>query len=119
MSEFNAIEEVISLYFKGLHEGDVSLVHTLFLPSAGICGYYEGDLVNMNLAEYLSVLRHMSPPQRIGEEFNMRISGIDHVGNTASARTRYLFEALNYVDHLSLLKVNGEWKIASKVFHHD
>lgn len=49
MPDFHAIEEVISLYFKGLHEGDVSLAHTLFLPSAGICGYYEGELINMNL----------------------------------------------------------------------
>lgn len=91
MSDFHAIEEVISLYFKGLHEGDVSLVHTLFLPTAGICGYYEGELVNMNHAEYLSALRHMSPPLRIGEEFNMRISGIDYIGNTPAPEPGIFF----------------------------
>lgn len=119
MSELHAIEGVIAQYFKGLHQGDVSLVQNVFLPHADICGYYEGELVNMQLHEYLHVLKRMSPPQKIGEEFDMHICGIEQIGNIASVRTQYLFEALNYVDYLSLLKVGGEWKIVSKVFHHD
>lgn len=119
MSEFQAVEDVVALYFRALHEGDVSQVQQLFIPGAEIRGYYEGELVNMKLPEYLNVLRRMSPPVRIGEDFDMRICGIDQIGNIASVRTRYLFEALYYVDYLSLLKIKDEWKIVNKVFHHD
>lgn len=119
MSELPAIEEVITQYFKGLHQGDAGLLRQVFLPGAVICGYYEGELVNVELPGYLHILRNMSAPERIGEEFDMSLSAIDVIGNTASVRTKYLFEALNYVDHLSLVKINGDWKIVSKVFHHD
>ena len=47
------------------------------------------------------------------------IDDIDHTGNVASVRTRYLFEALNYTDYLTLLKIDAGWKIACKAFHHD
>jgi hypothetical protein len=34
-------------------------------------------------------------------------------------KTQYLYQALNYVDYLSLLKINDEWKVVNKTFHHD
>ena len=55
----------------------------------------------------------------IGEEFEMHISSIDIIGNIASVKTRYVFQALNYVDFLSLVKIDDVWKIVNKVFYHD
>lgn len=119
MSELNAIEEVVLQYFQALYDGDVAQVEDVFLPGAEICGYYEGERMHMKLPAYLAVLRNMSPPRLIGEDFDMRIDDIDHTGNVASVRTRYLFEALNYTDYLTLLKIDAGWKIACKAFHHD
>ncbi len=119
MSEFGAIESLVTDYFTGLHEGNLDLVQKVFLPSAGICGYYEGDRVIIGLHEYLNILKHMSPPVMLDEAFDMRIDGVDLIGRVASVRVCYLFQALRYTEYLSLLKTDAGWKIVAKTFHHD
>ena len=119
MSDFNAIETLITQYFKGLHGKNINAVAEVFWSHAEITGYYEGDFVHSKLHDYLSILKRMSAPNMIGEEFEMHISSIDIIGNIASVKTRYVFQALNYVDFLSLVKIDDVWKIVNKVFYHD
>jgi hypothetical protein len=61
----------------------------------------------------------MSPPVMLDEEFDMRIDGIDQIGRIASVRARYLFQALRYTEYLALMKIDEEWRIVNKTFHHD
>ncbi len=119
MSELQAIESQILAYFQGLHEGNIDLIQKVFLPSAEIFGYYEGDKVTLKLHEYLNILKRMSPPVMLDEEFDMRIDGIDQIGRIASVRARYLFQALRYTEYLALMKIDEEWRIVNKTFHHD
>ena len=119
MSDFHAIEAVVNIYFKALHEGKIELLPQVFSPHAEIFGYYEGELVMLKLSEYLNILKKMSPPNTIGEDFDMKITHIDLVADIAHVKTQYLYQALNYVDYLSLLKINDEWKVVNKTFHHD
>lgn len=119
MSELQAIESQIQAYFQGLHEGNIDLIQKVFLPSAEIFGYYEGDKVTLKLHEYLNILKRMSPPVMLDEEFDMRIDGIDQIGRIASVRARYLFQALRYTEYLALMKIDEEWRIVNKTFHHD
>ncbi len=119
MSELQAIESQIQAYFQGLHEGNIDLIQKVFLPSAEIFGYYEGDKVTLKLHEYLNILKRMSPPVMLDEEFDMRIDGIDQIGRIASVRARYLFQALRYTEYLALMKIDEQWRIVNKTFHHD
>ncbi len=119
MSELQAIESQIHAYFQGLHEGNIDLIQKVFLPSAEIFGYYEGDKVTLKLHEYLNILKRMSPPVMLDEEYDMRIDGIDQIGRIASVRARYLFQALRYTEYLALMKIDEEWRIVNKTFHHD
>lgn len=119
MSELQAIESQILAYFQGLHEGNIDLIQKVFLPSAEIFGYYEGDKVTLKLHEYLNILKRMSPPVMLDEEFDMRIDGIDQIGRIASVRARYLFQALRYTEYLALMKIDEQWRIVNKTFHHD
>ncbi len=119
MSDFQAIEAVVNIYFKALHEGKIELLPQVFSPHTEIFGYYEGELVTLKLAEYINILKRMSPPNTIGEDFDMKITHIDIVADIAHVKTQYLYQALNYVDYLSLLKINDEWKVVNKTFHHD
>lgn len=119
MSYFQAIEAVVNLYFKALHEGNVTLVTQVFLPEAKIFGYYEGEKVILKLTEYIDILKRMSAPNMIGEDFDMKITHIDVIADIAHVKTEYLYQALNYVDYLSLLQIDGEWKVVNKTFHHD
>ena len=119
MSDFHDIQALITQYFRGLHTKDIDAIEQVFWSHAEVTGYYEGDFVHSKLNDYLSVLKRMSAPNMIGEDFEMHISSIEIIGSIASVKTRYVFQALNYVDFLSLIKIDDVWKIVNKVFYHD
>jgi hypothetical protein len=46
-----------------------------------------------------------------------RIEAIDITGNAAVARIVLDYPSVKFVDYMTLLKVNGEWKIVNKSFY--
>jgi len=119
MSDLNIIEALITRYFRGLHEKDIDAIESIFWHHAEMTGYYEGDFIHAKLNDYLNTLKRMSAPNMLGEDFKMTICGVEIVGNMAFVKTHYLFQALNYVDFLTLLQIDGQWKIVNKTFYHD
>ena len=73
MSDFIAIETLINDYFQALHHKDVAKIEAIFWDHASITGYYEGEFVHSKLHDYLSILKRMSAPNMIGEDFDMAI----------------------------------------------
>lgn len=45
------------------------------------------------------------------------IESIDVAGNAGVAKVILDYPAVRFVDYLSLLKINGEWKIINKIFY--
>lgn len=119
MPDLQAIEAVVLAYFQGLHEGDVGKIQSLFIKSAVINGYYEGQCINQDLQGYLGVVKRLPSPILMGEDFEMDITAIETSGPIACVRTRYLYEALRFTDYLSLMRFENGWKIVSKTFRHD
>lgn len=122
MTEIVAITEVVEMvgrYYQALYVCDVEEVKAIFDPSTRIRGYYEGELINQSLPQYLKLLATLSTPEMIGEKVDAQIVSINVIGDAAIIQTKYVFESLNYTDFLSLLKVNNQWQIVSKLFHHD
>jgi hypothetical protein len=48
---------------------------------------------------------------------NRKIESIDIVGNAGMARIVLDYPTVKYVDYMTLLKINGEWKIVNKSFY--
>lgn len=46
-----------------------------------------------------------------------RIEAVDINGNAAVAKIVLDYPAVKFVDYMTLLKVNGEWKIVNKSFY--
>ena len=46
-----------------------------------------------------------------------RIESFDIAGNAAMARIVLDYPSVKFVDYMTLLKINGEWKIVNKSFH--
>lgn len=119
MSDYEAIETVVRNFAQGLHEGNTDKVQAQFVKDAVNNGYYEGECIHQGLHAYIGVIKRMPPPILLGEEMDMHIGGIETDGQVAMVRVRYLYEALRFTDHLSLLKIGGEWKIVARLFSHD
>ena len=45
------------------------------------------------------------------------IEAIDVVGNAAVARIILDYPTVKFIDYMTLLKINGEWKIVNKSFY--
>lgn len=119
MSEYEAIAAVVRAFAQGLHEGNADKVQAQFVKDAVNNGFYEGECIHQDLHAYLHVIRRMPPPVLLGEDMDLHIAGIETDGCVAMVRVRYLYEALRFTDHLSLLRIGDDWKIVARLFSHD
>ena len=118
-SDYASIVETIENYFHGLYYSDIGKLKATFDPHAHIVGFYEGEHVRHSLAKYLQFVGSVSAPNQIGEDYDMEIMTINHKGPIATARVRFLYEALYHTEFLSFLKTNNQWLIVQKLFCHD
>ncbi|MEU5399042.1 nuclear transport factor 2 family protein [Streptomyces sp. NPDC005963] len=111
------VVEVIHTYFDGLHHGDTGRLGQVFHPDAIYASATGGDLRRLTMAEYLPVVEGREPPAARRELRRDRIVSIEFAGPvTASARVECAIGPRLYTDFLSLVFLDGEWRIIAKVF---
>jgi 4-oxalocrotonate tautomerase len=113
------IVELIGKYFDLLYNGDTGLIEEVFLPQAHVFSIVDGTVVDADMSRFYERIATRPPPALTNEVRRDRIISIDISGlATALARVDLLIlPAGHYTDYLSLLKVEGKWKIVCKVFH--
>ena len=113
-----AIEAVVEAYFEGLYLSDTKRLERAFHPSARIMGYDEGKLIDNPIDTFIAFVGRVTPPAEEGEAFDMEIVSVDIQGSAAAVKVADLYKGLRFTDYLSLLKIDGTWKIVSKTFSH-
>ena len=114
--DLRAIAEVVQHYFDGIHLGDVARLERAFHPDAQLIGEVNGEHYQKHRNQYIEIVRNRPAPASLGEEFRMRILGIDVSHHTAVAKLFTPVGANEYVDFLSLQKIGGTWVIVHKLF---
>lgn len=118
MSAENQIRDTIQLYFDGMYESSAEKTHRAFHPNAKITGYLEDGLHQMTVGEFASFVAGQQPSAKDkNERARLEILSLETAGNTAVARVRDDYLGLTFLDTLSLLKAEGEWRIYNKLFH--
>ena len=118
MSDENQIRDTIQLYFDGMYESSAEKTHRAFHPNAKITGYLEDGLHQMTVGEFASFVAGQQPSAKAkNERARLEILSLETAGNTAVARVRDDYLGLTFLDTLSLLKAEGEWRIYNKLFH--
>jgi hypothetical protein len=74
----------------------------------------EGEIRTIPIAEYLSWFR--GEPAEDEAERERWIESVDIAGDAAVAKVVLDYPRVRYTDYMSLLKVDGEWKIIHKNF---
>lgn len=113
-----SIIKVIQGYFDGIFYGDVEKLKENFSNNAHLYGDVKGIEYLKPLDEYLEGVRNRKSPNDLGEKFNMKIIGLEILGNVAIVKLHVPMLGFNYYDLLSLSLVEGEWKIVNKLFTH-
>ena len=112
------IERGVQLYFDSMYESDPAKVREAFFPNAMITGYIGSRLAEMSLDDFASFVESQQPsPKDKGEEVLLEILSCELAGSTACVRVRDGYIGNVYLDTLSFLKKDGEWKIYNKLFH--
>lgn len=112
------IVSVIENYFEGIYKGDVELLRSVFHRDTLLFGNIKGIPYQKNVDGYLAVVATRKSPEVLNEPFQMEVLSIEVIGTIALAKVHVPMLGYNYYDYLSLLKLDQEWKIVSKLFTH-
>jgi hypothetical protein len=109
------IGKAIGLYFQGHATGDPAHFRKAFLPTAHIEGIRNGAFTSWTLDAYCALFKGVPA----GDEATRKrtIDVIDVSGNSAMAKATLDHGAMIFTDYFVLLKVDGEWRIANKVYY--
>lgn len=102
-------------YALGHATGDVAHFRRAFWPSAHVEGAHDGELASMDMTHYESLFDGSSAADEA-----TRTRTIDEVnvhGTVATATMTLRHGDVTFTDMFALLCVDGEWRIANKVYH--
>lgn len=109
-----AIRTTVGQYFQGHATGDPSYFRKSFLSTARIEGNRQGKLVSWTLEDYCALFK--GTPAKDESTRTRRIDSVDVSGDAAMVKATLDYGAIVFTDYIILLKVDGEWKIANKVY---
>lgn len=113
-SDEAGVRAAIELYFKGHATRDAATMRASFLPTAHIEGMRQGQFTSWTVDQYTANFKGTPAPN---EASNRRtIDSIDFKGTAAMAKATLVHGQTTFTDYFVLLKVNGQWKIANKVY---
>jgi hypothetical protein len=110
-----AIRDVIGVYFRGHATANPDTMRAAFLPTAHIEGIRNGTFTSWTVDQYVAGFRN-TPPADEAQRTRV-IDVVDLVGTGAMAKATLKHGATTFTDYFVLLKVDGRWRIANKVYH--
>ena len=114
VSDYEAIITVVSKYTKGCKKGDTALMRQAFDKGAVMYGYLNGQLYDGSIDNLYAAVDTLGGD----EQAKTRIDVLAVEGTAAAVRvTLEDWHQIAFTDYHTLLKIDGEWKIAAKVFH--
>ena len=113
----SAIEAVVQTYLDGLYEGDVDKLAVAFHATSALAQMHEGKLQITPRDVWFEGVRSRPSPKSKGLARHDEIVSIDIAGPTmAFVKLRCAIPPRFFTDQLSLLKIDGRWQVAQKVF---
>ena len=110
-----AIRAVVNVYFRGHATANADTMRAAFHPTAHIEGIRNGQFVSWTVDQYVANFRGQPAAD---EAMRSRvIDVVDKVGTAAMVRATLKHGATTFTDYFVLLKVDGNWRIANKVYH--
>jgi hypothetical protein len=113
-SDEQAVRATINQYFRGHATASPDEMRKAFLPTAHIEGIRGGKFVSWTVEEYCANFK--GKPAADEASRTRTIDSVDISGTAAMVRATLVHGQTTFTDYFVLLKVDGEWKIANKVY---
>jgi hypothetical protein len=117
-NDIKIIEGVIQSYLDGLYESDADKIASAFHPTSALTSVSgDGELVITPRDKWLEMVRTRPSPKQRGLPRHDQVLAIDLVSPTmAYVKLKCAIPPRFFTDQLSLLKIDGRWQIAQKVY---
>ena len=112
-----AIEQTVQSYLDGLYEGDADKLASVFHETSALTCEQDGKLSVLPREQWLKWVRERPAPKAKGLARDDAILMVDQAGpTTALVKVKCQIPPRFFTDYLSLLKVDGRWVVAQKVY---
>lgn len=108
---------LMETYFEGLYQADSTMLRRVFHPNLAYACATEGDALYLDLETYMTRIDGRQPPAERGDPRDEALFEIAF-GSPRIARVtaRMSMMGRNYLDFLTLIRHDDEWRIVTKVF---
>ena len=118
MNNIEQIEKIVQLYVASMNESNPEKVRQAFHTNAKVAGYLHGDFREMSVDDFSGFVASQQPsPKEKGENVIFEILSTEIEGATAIVKVRDKYLGITFLDTLSFIKIEGEWKLYNKLFH--
>lgn len=112
-SDYALVEQTVGYYLDGGTNRDFETLKKAFHETATM-KYIGGDgYTEVNALDFFRKGTKPGPKS----DRKTRVVAIDVSGHAATAKLEIDYPTFTFVDYMTLLKIEGEWKIVSKVFY--
>ena len=112
-SDYTQIEKIVSYYLDGGTNNDFETLKKAFHKDATMKFIRNGEYKEVNAIDFFKKAIKAGPKQNR----KTRIAYINVMGNVASTKLEIDYETFSFIDYMNLIKINGEWKVVSKIFY--
>ncbi|MCV2491861.1 nuclear transport factor 2 family protein [Geodermatophilus sp. YIM 151500] len=115
--EYDEVRRVVELFLDGESKGDAAKLREASHPDARMFGSVGGTRYDMPIAEFVELA--VKEPGDTGNH-RARVVSVKQTGDAAVAEAAEegYWGSLSFVDHFQLARIDGTWKVVSKLFAH-
>ena len=118
MNAKGQIKNLIQIYVDSMDESNPNKVKQVFHNNAKRVGYLHGDFMEMSVDDFAGFVASQQPsPKEKGENVIFEIITCEIEGTTVVVKLRDKYLGITFMDILSFIKIEGEWKIYNKLFN--
>ncbi len=114
-AEKEAARVPLENYLKGHATGDGEYMKKAFHTEGNMIFIRDGKYTTRSFADYIAGFT--GKPAADEAKRKRWIESVDIAGNAAAAKIILDYPVVKFVDYMTLLKINGEWKIINKSFY--
>lgn len=109
-----AVRAAIEHYFRGHATGQGEHFRKVFHPDSKLFFVRDGKLAQWTSEEYIA--RAAGKPAPDEAQRKRWIESVSISGDAASVKLVLDYPQVRFTDYMSMLKIDGEWKIVNKTF---
>lgn len=109
---YEAVAQTLNYYLEGGTNNDFQTLKKAFHPSATMVSLRDGAPQQVNALDFFEKGIKPGPPQ----ERMTKIVSIAITGDAAFAQLTIEYPTFTFTDYMSLLRIEGAWKIVNKMF---